>query len=185
MTGLSNCHCRGLDSVVLSTFDSGRPRARMFVAQEHHELWRNHPGWPMSIAFHSHRAAISLQWLHGPVWNVRGKPGGDLRPFRYESAIVGDHCGFVPTEGPGFSFGDAEQLIGRIDMLASTYHTIFVPKGLTAAWLVYERQLDPDYSPIVYSNADLASFDGSDLYRPMSEAECDRVVRDAAVRAWQ
>lgn len=103
LTGLRNCHARGVDSIVLSTYPDGRPKIRMFIARGSHELWKNTP-WdnsPMSIAFHRHRARVELCLLAGSVWNVSGSfsKRGILHPFQYESAILGKGCGFVALEG--------------------------------------------------------------------------------------
>lgn len=64
-----------------------------------------------------------------------------------------------------------EPLTKRLTLRAKDMHTIYVPKGESAAWVVCEGKEDPSYakSPFVWSNdRDLEHFDWSGLYQPMT-----------------
>lgn len=179
--GFRNCHAHGLDSIVLSRYDDGRPKCRMFVAHKHHALWRNGSNYGMSIAFHGHRANIALELIKGKVWNVECIPAkedeGNYRPFIFESYIVGEKGGFRAIKGPGMSLGIQVPLGSqKLELKGSVYHSIRVDGGQKAAWLVHEGELDPNYNPTVYSNVDLTKFDAKDMYVPMTQAECDSIL---------
>lgn len=59
----------------------------------------------------------------------------------------------------------------RCAMDASQLHTIYVPKGKTAAWWVLEGAEWPEYRHICYTNN--TNFDPSYLYEEMTDAEIE------------
>ena len=164
---LMDCHAIGVDSLVLSE----APMVRMFVTRENHTLWRNAHSHPMSVGFHNHRTDLRLTSLSGTVYNITATPddsGVPLRGFTWESAIRGGSGEFRDAgHSMGFAFASAN-LLWPVSQRAHVLHTVYVPRGEIAAWIVEEADEDPYYEAFCYSNADLAAFDSGSLYRSMS-----------------
>ena len=59
--------------------------------------------------------------------------------------------------------------VGTVSMRASDLHTVYVPPGETAAWVVAEGAEDPAYRPVTYSDDKLENFDFAGLYEPASD----------------
>lgn len=184
LNALMHCHVRGLASVMLH--DEPDNRVRMFYATEEHEMWRNN--YPLSDemnpAVHPHHCDLMLLLIFGRVCNTRyialPNSDGEFKQCRYDSAINGGAGGLTPT-GETFAMQKVQQAwlypTGE-KMRADELHSIYVPKGEQAAWLVLEGNSDPDYKPICYTRN--PTFSAVGMYQPMEVVEVERLLRDAA-----
>lgn len=172
---LIDCHVEGVDSIMFD--DTPGKRVRVFIANENHQLWRNHPDTPddLSAALHPHHCELILSPIFGEIGNVIGHPyvdgakeGHTFRAWIYQSQISTGVGVFV--DGGFFKALTlcVLDLTEPLLMPASVIHTIYVPRGTSAAWFVYEGEDDPLYKPLAYSNSDLDKLDFSRLYKPMS-----------------
>lgn len=168
---LMNCHCIGLHSIMLS--DVPGRRIRLFIADDNHEMWKNHftEDEPMSVGFHAHHCDLTLDVIYGEITNwvisevliERDKfrqplalDPGLLNAYRYTSAIT---TGEMEIQEVGVSFAfKCEKYItyaqyGAAFMKANEIHTVYVEADKIAAWMVYEGKEDPDYIPYIYSTS--------------------------------
>lgn len=197
---LINCHCYGLDSLVLKDADDTGGMVRIFVARPEHELWKNHPdtaeaeGEALSIALHPHHCDVTLMPLVGDVYNVTVDDGdiqrnrlradiqGDLRAlyfYRYVSPITHGAGRFEPINpDPIEVWLEARKLRGPLFLRSPWRHTIYVPKGETAAWVVCEGAEDELYRPMVLSDALLEEYDFTGTNAPMTP---ERLREDLAI----
>jgi hypothetical protein len=173
---LTNCHCGGVDSIVFGEHND--KLIRMFVAHPNHTLYQNawdSPEW--SVAFHGHRRDILLECVLGRVWNltanleIGNSPGIEIGCYEHTSKIVDGECRFkllgdykiTPQSTKLLSLKD------RLDLGGEILHTIYVERGKTAAWMVYEGDENSMYDKWCYSNVNLSTFDSSQLYQPMTK----------------
>lgn len=174
---LADCHAKGVMSIWLGK------NMRMFVADQHHELWRNatNGSVKMVTGFHPHRCDITLIPLFGDVLNICCESMDGCHSYR--DALFACKYGSQIIEGKGslevtcmvqyVPVGLKATLLRQpIEMRAKKLHTIAVPRNSPAAWIVKEGDVDPSYSPICYTNN--LEFDATDMYRPMDEQQ----VRD-------
>lgn len=182
-----HCHVLGLHSIVLAKHDDGRPSLRMFTTDKSHDLWMNEPcrlyaGQPMSLAAHAHRANLRLSLVRGLVLQVTFLPGHhelvSLRQFHYRSHLLTGSGGFTAT-GETRKFRVGAYRLTTDEMPATAMHTIYVPRGERATWLVEEGDLSSEYDEMLYSNDDLTTFNFDGLYKPMSETSKAIVLRSA------
>lgn len=176
---LINCHCFGMDSLVIK---DGPGMVRMFIARKDHFLYRNEIGredsyYQFSVGLHRHHCDITLMPLFGNISNITfanrytDKEQRFLRqvsPFKYESPISGGHGSFQKMDGPITAALTYERIKGPTHMSAERAHTVHVPYGETAAWLVWEGAENPDHQSITYSDDDLTKFDFSQTNLPMT-----------------
>ena len=180
---IKNCHARGVYSILLRE----DPIERLFVTTPEHEMWAvDEHDVPATIAFHSHHCDLRLETIRGEFANVTWTRAG--REFRFagymfDSKIMGGDGKFLPLgptvyhdRAPLRQVVDAGQ---RVVMGASEIHSVLVPKGEVAAWLVTEADEDPNYSPIAWSTQDLTRFDAEGLYLPMTDSEALGIVESA------
>lgn len=169
-----NCHAHGVYSVMLD--DTPGKVRRAFVARVNHTLWKNAYPNIFSVGYHPHHCDVTLTHSFGHVSNVSPQVRmtyGDFQFYRWESAIVKGGQGRFVLEGEeGFKV-DAiyTPLQTTRKMLASEFHTIYVPRYQQAGWFVDEGQEDKGYEPLCLSNDDLLTFDGSNMYQPVSHDE--------------
>jgi hypothetical protein len=178
---LINCHAVGMDSIV---FKESSPMIRAFVARPDHTLWRNMPHleYSFSVAIHQHRQDITMVPIFGEICNVlftgvsRDKL---LHAYEYDSQILGGKGGFrrVPKE---VTVGlKMEPLRFPKFMRGDIFHSVYVPQGKAAAWLICEGAPNQKYDSVCYTNdAELEQADFSALYQPMTEA---RLAEDIAL----
>jgi hypothetical protein len=183
-----NCHSVGVHSVML--LDQPGCRIRMFVTDNSHELWKNHPNGddPFSLAFHPHHCDISIQAVRGVIVNHLAIPGrGRLRgrllnEYSYEPLSPGSRPSFK-DRGIRASFGFESTPVLPGDVLhlsARDIHTVEVNAMETAAWIVWEGKEDERYRPLAYSNdPDLGAFDASGLYIRPTEDDVLGLLGDA------
>jgi hypothetical protein len=179
---ISHCHVKGLHSVMLH--DEPENRIRMFYASYDHELHHNlHLGTEQSLAIHAHHCDVRFIGIHGSVTNrvfkVLAAPEGSLHEMEYVSAITSGGPGsLTPTGVKGVGIWVRNENINTNPALrAEELHTIWVPKGETASWLVIEGQEDPDYDPRCWTQNPKPSLEG--LYQPMTQVTVANILYQA------
>ncbi len=158
LTGLWNCHVHGLHSVVLH--DEPGNRLRMFYAAPDHKMaWSGVPTEPMPLAIHTHHCDVKLVGIMGRAssrcYRIDASSDLELQKCRFDSAITGG--GQLVARGRTRRLGlvGAYQLGGSDPsqwLEADELHTVAVPQGEEAAWLVIEGANDPDYQSVCYTN---------------------------------
>lgn len=191
---LLNCHVAGLHSIVLHDEESNR--IRLFYADIDHQMYLNDMphSREMTLAIHPHRFCTTLSQVFGNVRNdtfvLEQHPSGCYEECTYERAIqvqeAGDYHSGVKRNASGLTptgrcFMEVDRSSrwlqpGGDQMPASTLHSIYVPKGERAAWLVYEGALDADYRPVCYTRN--PRFNPSGFYSPMARETVELVLRD-------
>lgn len=153
---------------------------RVYVAHENHTLWQNDPNnfeTPMSLGLHQHRTSITMIPLFGQIENVLFTLDGvrrNLLGFKYSSAIRDGAGGFERVaEQQEFELVRQPLQYPRF-MLGSENHSVFVPRGQTAAWMIAEGMNSYSYSPLMFSNdPNLEHADFSHLYQPLTQERLD------------
>lgn len=178
MKNVINCHAIGLHSITVQE----NPFVRLFVTTEDHVLWENSRANTdrMSVGFHAHHCDITLTTVRGKPYNwlVSEVVSEDyrrwtnflhVRKHRYRSALRGEKPGFdlIGTTRVTTLLFSHMSPCDPWEMKANQIHTVYVPKGERAAWLVAEGKEDPAYEPLTYSPHDLSDVAMDDLYLPM------------------
>lgn len=191
---IHNCHALGLHSLLIHR----DPVIRIFVCDEAHTMYRNGLGdgvgadrfLEQSVGFHRHGFDITLIRLSGTIWNVLGfemppsapaYPGRN--PFqrcRYQSAIQNG-------QGSLWSTGQSTRLLvdyRRLEFLnaqcmnAWALHTVAVPAGESASWIVVEHKSE---NPPTGDDLDIfttnPTFDSSGMYVEGNEASTKRHLK--------
>lgn len=186
---LKDCHVRGLDSIMLH--DEPQNRIRMFFAHRDHELHYNDPTKPdmlmpeQTLALHAHHCDVRLVPLFGPVLNyvvdLHHADDGLFRECFYSSAI-NDGAGGLELTGKRFAVDAVarsylDKTPGGLPLVACEVHGIFVPEGVSAAWLVIEGQEDGDYDKLCYTQNPV--FDSDGMYEPMTATDAREVLQRA------
>lgn len=164
-TGFSNCHVRGLHSIMLH--NEPENRIRLFFTTIDHELWKNGI-WSeeMSLAYHPHHCDVRLVGVYGSVFNHRlniskaarkwCRSRQELTVCKYHSAINGGHGRLVDTGQKISKYSLSASLINQHEqglvLPAKELHSIYVGRYERVAWLVFEGKEDPDYYPVCYTN---------------------------------
>lgn len=190
MYGYLNCHVAGMHSVVIGNTTDDK-LIRMFVAEENHELWRNTTDNMMkdsnnglSIALHGHKTDITLIPLTGQVSNLivtHNQHKGQLiltphmKAWEFKSHILGQGGEFVEVGYPQPEHLCIDDSLLEYPVTLKSYqmHTIHVPKGETASWLIIESGRYHDNASICYSNADLSNWSSEGLYQPISHEQAE------------
>lgn len=178
MQDLINCHCVGVDSIILNE----NPIIRLFIANPNHELWRNDTHeW--SVALHAHHCDITIVPILGFIYNKIETSYGIptiLNEYQYESFIKG--CGSFKSTFNNRSFRLRSELLTRsIKMGATDRHTIIVNKGHSASWIIIEGQENYNYNSNCYSNVDLTKFSFEGLYQPMSKEYRENKLKELSM----
>jgi hypothetical protein len=188
---LLNCHVVGLHSIML--LESPGKTIRLFYADENHELYKNDVvNYPyldtLSVAVHPHHCNVTLHCIKGSLTNFEfeqfPKSTGICTPVNkwvYQSQITNGETIFslegmerlVLTKNFLFTKGSVRQ------MQANQLHTVWVNRGVEAAWLVYEGAEDPTYIPYCWSNVELDKCDFSNLYQKMPEHQVLNILNKA------
>lgn len=174
-SSLINCHAIGLDSIVLKPAPN---MVRIFIARGYeHTLWRNNPDTnePYSVGVHPHHCDITMVPLLGSIANIvlsSGSPTHKLHQFKYRSTITGR-----AGDGSVFKYTGKDVRVSLhhqplrypTQLLASALHTVYVPKGKWAAWMICEGREWPNYEPLTLSNHRLdTTYSATGLYKPMT-----------------
>lgn len=190
---LRDCHVAGMASIVLH--DEPGNRVRVFVTNGAHGLHWNRPsvwlGAPkharFSLGVHPHHCDIRLIHLFGEVHNdlyaVVPHRNGPFEKYAFQSAINTGSGSLVPTGTR------ADLHMVRTDALASKpvamkaheLHSVYVPNGERAAWMVVEGEEDTGFDSSCWSNTD-RTFDFSNLYQPMDAPSVAKVLTTLAER---
>lgn len=186
-----NCHAKGVHSFMINEYPG--KSIRVFFATSEHDLARNHDvainrvigARPMSVAFHTHRRNLLLETILGSVTNVTAveDPGANfplkLKKFEYKSKILDGKMEFVliNEESPLVITQVNPLGEGQSKYLASNeLHTIVVPHGQRAAWLVFEGNEDNMYRSDCFSNADLDKLSDEGLYIKPTEEQTRQIL---------
>jgi hypothetical protein len=175
-----NCHAHGVDSIVL--VDAPEQRIRLFSATKSHTLWKNSGEHTYSVAYHPHHCDVTLIGVTGELYNIvieqSDKGNILLSKFEYKSQFNGKG---------GFKFDTKERFkqpsmsniwAGKFrSMKAEDIHTIYIPKGKEASWIVVEGNENPEYESVCYSNDDLECFSFKGMYTNMNEYEVKKTLK--------
>lgn len=186
-----NCHTTGLHSIMLYSADNFS--MRIYVVTPDHNLWRNRreglSSNPMVSGYHPHHSNITLHCTAGEVVNRRARllaegeqiagvlPHSIMAMTRYlfDKAVEKDNSagGFV-EDGEDCLIATHNDVLrpgDKVYMPAADLHTIFVERGSSAAWFVYNGRPNPEYVPYLWTNTNLNEAVTPELYQPMSEAK--------------
>lgn len=182
-----NCHVMGLDSIVLAEDTETGELVRVFWTTPEHELYKNEVPFStrISIAVHPHHCDITLVPLFGTILNslleLDDDPNGEVRidSWEYVSGIATPKGSFRRTGSSKNVLGIKFQPLvndltrGASDgnvytMKYNELHTVYVPRGETSAWAIFEGPSHGREKPReCYSNNDLTKFKFEDHYTPM------------------
>src|SRR5690349_11719085 len=95
---LIDCHVLGVDSIMFD--DTPGKRVRAFIANSHHELWRNDPDGcrEFSVALHPHHCPVKLVKIFGTSVNVLAASDAAAEYFKawiYQSQMTTGEGSFV------------------------------------------------------------------------------------------
>lgn len=180
-SSLINCHVEGLDSIVLK---ASAPMVRIYLARKDHKLWMNdrEEYMPMSIGLHQHRTDIAMVPLFGEISNILIHFGPPDRWWKERTFIQYEYSSKIRDGKGGFS-KIKEGIRGKIEnkrltrptlLKGEDAHSVFVPYGETAAWMICEGAPFNFYSSTLLSNdPKLEGADFSNLYLPMTQERLD------------
>jgi len=181
---ITNCHVLGLDSIV---FKQEAPMVRVYLAHKDHVLWRNKPdsGNVMSLGIHQHRQDITMVPLFGNISNILIEKRRVLKPrirlhrYIYSSQISDGKGGFKYIIGDHWAILKETRLLFPTFLSGATAHSVYVPKGETAAWMICEGRPNEYYnSELLTNDPILESADLSGLYQPMTQ---ERLIADMLI----
>lgn len=180
---LFNCHAKGLHSIVLDP--NPKAMVRMFYTSPDHEMWRNDAllNETLSIAIHSHHCSLELVPVLGSFVNVTTELDPEngtleLNSYKWTSHINTGNGGFEANGSvklkPLVSREYSRGLVASME--AYEFHTVYVEKGVEAAWLVFEGDEDPEYNSSSFSNDNLEKFSTDGFYLKMSVEDVERIL---------
>ncbi len=141
-----DCHVKGLHSVPVEN-DGGKLK-RLFFTSKGHELWKNCNISDLGLGAHSHRYDLQLTGLIGDSYNVMIERGEGVRMF--------EHCYFnesqIVNSGETLAHIESIHKLGRIFLPSNLIHTIYVPRGTLACWMVEEKQTRSDHTVLLRSD---------------------------------
>lgn len=186
-----NCHARGLHSIVF--LESPGRTIRCFIATPEHELHLNRRATlkRMSIGFHPHHCNLTLNVIHGTVfnWEVELAPWPAehfrLDVFRFRSALKNGGTAAFENGGPVGLRSLNESVLGPGDSLAmpaNALHTVAVQHGQAAAWFVFEGRADDEYQPLCYSGARLDQMTFDHLYTRPTQKQIGLEIKKLLAR---
>jgi hypothetical protein len=185
ISGLKNCHVKGVDSLVISERVSDEVgMVRVFHATPGHGLINifkrlDLPTAEFCLAPHNHRQDVSLELIYGNVSNWRATETDaefaiDLTEYRFFSGILGK-MEVEPLRKARMAF-NREVLQSGVPahMSASQVHTVQVVSP-PAAWIVREGEISN--APSLAYNCEGWEPTSGGLYIPMTADE----LADAAL----
>lgn len=182
LKGIRDCHVPGLHSIVLREGHDGL-LTRVYLAERDHKLnFNGTPNKNMTLGIHGHRTGIRITGLLGVMVNhtYETHPGGngafEIERCTYDSKIKGGSGTLIRGEQTTLYRADSTELRpwSRTWMEASELHTVWVPMGLRASWLIDEYPADAAHDPSCYTMNPEYSPEG--MYTPMDHTECLRLL---------
>lgn len=172
---ISNCHVYGLTSIMLH--DEPGNRIRLFHASYDHGLgWDRSSASLMPLAIHAHHCSVRLVGLFGQAESLvyRDSTAGQrLHQCLFVSPIgTKDRPRLIDTgRQRSLELYRAQELTGGKHQRLTAYelHTVTVPHGREAAWLVIEGAEDRAYQPWCFTNN--PKWDPTGLYRKATALE--------------
>ena len=176
-----NCHAIGLHSIKI--FEEGEITIRLYVVTSDHNIWRNGKvgisGESTISGYHPHHSNITIDMIKGSALNKKIKcdPAGNetLKKFLYDKSVeekkISNGFKYIGNENVSFIENKRIDSGNYISMDSTELHDMFIEKGETAAWLVYTSKKDKNYTPHIWSNADLDQLDTSDFYKKMTRKD--------------
>lgn len=183
-----DCHVKGLHSIML--YNTPGKVIRMYVTSREHNLWQHTTVGcmqiPNNLAFHPHRYNLTLMCVAGKISHItlkNGKGGYNLPMYRYSSALADGSCGFVNTETMRPFTPEYRWLLpGRhISLHATCVHSLLVPQGTVAAWMIMEGAENPEYEPVAFTTMPLEEFKPEGFYRKMTEKDMAEILESIGV----
>jgi len=175
--GIMNCHVPGLHSLVLQKSPHGM--IRVYFADENHTLHMNdpEPSATYSLAIHGHRQNLTLIGLLGRARNDQfalvPDPKGKWHEHDYTSAIIDGKPSMTPTGRRAAMYFHSQRFMTREERIKLSYrdlHSVYVPEGERAAWMVIEGPPELDASQPCWRNTtDPVEYEG--LYQPMTHGD--------------
>lgn len=91
-----------------------------------------------------------------------------MKPYKWNSHILGGDSpgGFEPVSAPAIALKNKRKLMvgDRLKMRSDEMHSVFVEKGETASWFIYESAATGSYNGVTYSNHELREWSAKGLY---------------------
>jgi hypothetical protein len=176
VSGLANCHHKGLYSIVLREREGGQ-LDRVFYASNLHTMDRVfRPDGHFTIGAHNHDKPLEFKVIFGDVYHILLLRGDRcyVRMYKYpfnKSAL----------ETGEFSIGEPEPQLCAIHLLPLDYtkmdtrtlHSVLVP-STSAAWLVTEGP-QVETQRYIYSPRPDLKLDNNGLYIPLDQKSIKRV----------
>ncbi len=194
---LLHCHAKNVHSIML--LECPGKTIRLFVAEPNHELWKNNRVnifYEQTVSFHAHHCELTLlpvtdcvgNWEMRKVYSVPGSgiapPSSDeLDEYQYQSKITHGKIGFKKLGSQYLSTTAYDFLTPGVShyMPAETIHTIFLPRGVAAAWFALEGRENPEHDNKCWSFTDQSKIDFSEFYKPMSEVKLVQLLKLAGL----
>lgn len=155
-----NCHNQGLHSIVFAEGVGGCLH-RVFLTTPDHRMHLNCDLGAMPLGLHDHWYNLSLECVHGIVVNVsvgvdpQCAEGVLLNKFQYFNPEVQTPDGNVSATINKLEVLTPDPSCNFIRLGHEQLHTIFVPEGKQAAWIVREgaRAKDKDFVTLLTHQA--------------------------------
>lgn len=180
ISGLANCHVKGLFSLVLRERQSPTEgMVRIFYAGQESEIGYLYGENDFNVMPHNHRQDITLYRLFGDAVNVHVDMHGGtelLAEYEFKSAILG---GDLSLKFRGFQHHARtirEQITeDGVALRAWAVHTVVAQKE--SAWVVKEGALaEEPYVSVCYSASSKKTLNRDGLYKVMSKEEIEAVT---------
>lgn len=172
-----NCHGLGLHSIVLEKKPDGR-LIRFFMTDPTHKMYLNDNIETASLGVHDHIYPISLMPLHGEVINLtfeKSEFGTTVNHFEFDSILQGG-TGAKWVGQAKLACSSMQRLTYSLYLKANQLHTVYVPKGKIAAWIVIEGEKEKDVNNLYSVNSSVDCSAGYDKFE--SEQEIRDLVFD-------
>lgn len=134
-----DCHILGLHSIVLENRNG--VLTRCFLANVNHEMHRNLniDSMLLSLGAHTHRYEIEIQGVTGAAVNVKMEETQRIPPncSRY---VFRDSANFEKAGESSLVVSSMQPIEknSSVYMAHNEIHTVYIPKGSKASWIVYE-----------------------------------------------
>ena len=150
-----DCHVKGLHSIVLR--NTNGILTRCFLADSNHNMYRNlnFDDMLLNLGVHSHRYDINITGVSGSAINMifcESDTGVEVSKYKFKNADDSDYIGESFLELKKLQ---AVQKDDSIYMLSNELHTMYVPKGQKASWIVQEFKTISDYTYLYTNNSPL------------------------------